>query len=168
MRVTMKSRARQRGLALVELGISIFLLIAIAFGITEFGRAIYQYNTLAKAVRDATRFLSTRDPTDAAAKAQARCLAVYGTASTALTCATVGDPSPVPLAPGLTLAMVSICDALACPADHAAQGSAPVMHLVTVSIGGPNATPYTFVSIFSFVAPDIQFGPISVTMKQVL
>ena len=160
----MKSRGRQRGLALVELGISIFLLITIAFGITEFGRAVYQYNTLAKAVRDATRFLSTRDATDTAAKDQARCLAVYGKAT--LTCAT--DVSLVPLAPGLTLAMVSICDALACPADHAAQGTAPVINLVTVSIGGPNATPYTFDSIFSFVVPDIQFGPIRATMKQVL
>jgi Flp pilus assembly protein TadG len=160
----MKSRGRQRGLALVELGISIFLLITIAFGITEFGRAIYQYNTLAKAVRDATRFLSTRDATDIAAKDQARCLAVYGKAT--LTCAT--DVSLVPLAPGLTLAMVSICDALACPADHAAQGTGPVINLVTVSIGGPNSTPYTFDSIFSFVVPDIQFGPIRATMKQVL
>jgi Flp pilus assembly protein TadG len=164
----MKSRARQHGLALVELGISIFILITIAFGIMEFGRAIYQYNTLAKAVRDATRFLSTRDPLDTDAKVQARCLAVYGRASSTLTCATVDDPSPVPLAPGLTLAMVSICDALACPADHAAQGSAPVVNLVTVSIGGPNATPYTFNSIGSFVLPNIQFGPISATMKQVL
>ena len=159
----MKSRARQRGLALIELGISIFLLIAITFGITEFGRAVYQYNTLAKAVRDATRVLSTRDPLDTAAKDQARCLAVYGKAM--LTCAT--DTSLVPLVPGLTLAMVNICDALTCPADHAFQGSAPVLSLVTVSIGGPNATPYTFVSIFSFFVPDIQFGPISVTMKQV-
>jgi hypothetical protein len=159
----MKSRARQRGLALIELGISIFLLIAITFGITEFGRAVYQYNPLAKAVRDATRVLSTRDPLDTAAKDQARCLAVYGKAT--LTCAT--DTSLVPLVPGLTLAMVNICDALTCPADHAFQGSAPVLSLVTVSIGGPNATPYTFVSIFSFFVPDIQFGPISVTMKQV-
>ena len=159
----MKSRGRQRGLALIELGISIFLLIAITFGITEFGRAVYQYNTLAKAVRDATRVLSTRDPLDTAAKDQARCLAVYGKAT--LTCST--DTSLVPLVPGLTLAMVNICDALTCPADHAFQGSAPVLSLVTVSIGGPNATPYTFVSIFSFFVPDIQFGPISVTMKQV-
>ena len=160
----MKSRARQRGLALVELGISIFVLITIGFGITEAGRAIYEYNTLAKAVRDATRFLSTRDPTDVDAKDQARCLAVYGKAT--LTCAT--DTSLVPLAPGLTLAMVNICDPLACPADHQAQGTAPVINLVTVSIGGQNTTRYTFTSLFSFVLPDIQFGPISVTMKQVL
>jgi Flp pilus assembly protein TadG len=154
----MRSRTRQRGLALVELGISIFVLISIAFGITEFGRAIYQYNTLAKAARDATRFLSTRDAIDAAAKDQARCLAVFGNP----TC------TGAPLVAGLTTAMVSICDAVACPADHAAQGSAPVLNLVSVTIGGPNAAPYTFNSLASFVVPDIQFGPIGATMKQVL
>ena len=148
----------QRGVAMVELAISILVLVTIAFGITEFGRAIYHYNTLAKTARDAARFLSTRDANDALAKTQARCLAVHGTP----TCA------GAPLAPGLTVEMVSICDAISCPGDHAAQGSAPVMHLVTVSIGGPNATPDTFESLLSFVVPDIEFGPISVTMKQVL
>jgi Flp pilus assembly protein TadG len=145
-------------MAMVELGISIFVMISITFAITEFGRAIYQYNTLAKAARDAVRFLSTRDATDAAAKDQAKCLAVYGNP----TC--LGSP----VADGLTLAMVSICDPMACPADHATQGSAPVISLVTVSIGGPNATPFTFNSLFSFVVPDIQFGPIGATMRQVL
>lgn len=154
----MTSRTRQSGVALVELAISILLMITIAFGITEFGRAIYQYNTLAKAVRDATRYLSTRGAADAAAKDQAKCLAVYGNP----TC--TGSP----IAAGLTLGMVSICDALACPNDHAIQGSAPVINLVTVAIGGPNATPFTFTSLVSFVVPDIQFGPIRVTMKQVL
>jgi hypothetical protein len=149
---------RQRGVALVELGISIFVLITITFGITEFGRAIYQYNTLAKAARDAARFLSTRDPTDTAAKNQAKCLVVYGHPACTGT----------PLVPGLTLAHVSICDPLACPANHAAQGSAPVVSLVTVSIGGPNATPYTFDSVASFIVPDFQFSPIAVTMRQVL
>jgi Flp pilus assembly protein TadG len=145
-------------MAMVELGISIFVMISITFAITEFGRAIYQYNTLAKAARDAVRFLSTRDATDAAAKDQAKCLAVYGNP----TC--LGSP----VADGLTLAMVSICDPMACPADHATQGAAPVISLVTVSIGGPNATPFTFNSLFSFVVPDIQFGPIGATMRQVL
>jgi Flp pilus assembly protein TadG len=153
----MRSRTHQRGLALVELAVSIFVMITITFGITEFGRAIYQYNTLAKSVRDAARFLSTRDASDAAAKDQAKCLVVHGNP------ACVGNP----LAPGLTTAMVNICDALACP-DHALQGSAPVINLVTVSVGGPNATPYTFTSLVSFVVPDIQFGPISATMRQVL
>lgn len=141
----------------MELAVSILVLITIAFGITEFGRAIYQYNTLAKSVRDAARFLSTRDALDTVAKDQAKCLAVHGNP----TC--TGNP----LAPGLALAMVSICDAFTCP-NHAGQGSAPVISLVTVAIGGPNATPYTFDSLASFVLPDIQFSPIAATMRQAL
>jgi hypothetical protein len=154
----MRLQNRQRGVALVEFAISAFVLMTIAFGITEFGRAMYQYNTLAKAARDAARYLSTRDPTDTAAKDQAKCLVVYGHPGCTGT----------PLVTGLTLAMISICDALACPADHAAQGSAPVVSLVTVSIGGPNATPFTFDSLVSFIVPDFTFSPISVTMRQVL
>jgi hypothetical protein len=42
------------------------------------------------------------------------------------------------------------------------------MSLVTVSIGGANATPYTFSSVVSFIVPDFSFSPISVTMRQVL
>jgi Flp pilus assembly protein TadG len=154
----MNSRSRQRGVALVELAIAMSVVLAIIFGITEYGRAIYQYDILAKAARDAARFLSMRDATDVAAKTQAKCLAVYGNPAC----------TGAPLAPGLTTAMVSICDALACPADHAAQGSAPVINLVSVTIGGPNATPYTFNSLVSFIVPDIQFAPIGATMKQVL
>jgi Flp pilus assembly protein TadG len=154
----MNSRTRQRGVALLELAIAMSVLLAITFGITEYGRAIYQYDILAKAVRDAARFLSVRDATDVAAKTQAKCLAVYGNPAC----------TGAPLVPGLTTAMVSICDALACPADHAAQGSAPVINLVSVTIGGPNAVPYTFNSLVSFIVPNIQFAPIGATMKQVL
>ena len=143
---------------MVELAMSIFVLLAITFGITEFGRAIYEYNTLAKAARDATRYLSMRDTLEPATRNQAICLVVHGNPSC----------SGAPLLAGLTASMVSICDPVACAADHAAQGSAPVVNLVTITIGGPKAAPYTFTSVASFIVPDIVFGPISVTMKQVL
>jgi hypothetical protein len=63
--------------------------------------------------------------------------------------------------------MVSVCDAVACPTTHSAQGTAPVINLVTVTIGGATAA-YTFTSAISFVVSNIQFGAISVTMRQVL
>jgi Flp pilus assembly protein TadG len=153
----MVTRRKQSGVALIELGITIGLLVTIVFGITEFGRAIYQYNTLAKAARDAVRYLSTKAPGDATAIAEARCFAVFGNP----TCA--GSP----LAPGLTTAMVGVCDASSCAATHQAQGAAPVINLVTVTIGGPN-NPYTFNSIVQFVVPSFAFGPISASMRQVL
>jgi hypothetical protein len=152
-------RNRQHGVALIELGISLALLVTITFGITEFGRAIYQYNTLAKAARDGARFLSVRDPSSPTAITEARCIVVHG------------DPSCTapPLVPGLAVSMVSICHAMdpACAATHQAQGASPVINLVTVTIGGANA-PFTFQSLFSFVVPNIQFGAISATMRQVL
>jgi Flp pilus assembly protein TadG len=153
----MATRRKQSGVALIELAITIGVLVAIVFGITEFGRAIYQYNTLAKAARDGVRYLSTKAPGDATAIAEARCFAVFGNP----TC--TGSP----LAPGLTTAMVSHCDASSCAATHQSQGSAPVINLVTVTIGGAS-NPYTFNSIVQFVVPNFAFGPISASMRQVL
>ena len=150
-------KSRQQGLALVELAVSITFLMAVVFGITEFGRAIYQYDTLTKAARDATRFLSTRAPGDSASIATATCLAVYGTPSC----------SGTPVVQGLATSMVSVCDAVSCPASNQAQGSAPVQNFVTLTIGG-TANPFTFVSLMPTVVPNIPFGPISVTMRQVL
>lgn len=151
----MITKRTQQGVALIELGISIFLLISIIFGITEFGRAIYQYNTLAKAVRDGVRYLAVRDPSVPSAISEAKCMVVYGNPACT-------DP---PLVPGLATPMVSVCHAMdpACAATHQAQGVSPVINLVTVTIGG-----FTFQSLFSFVVPDIEFEPISATMRQVL
>ena len=63
----MKPVKQQQGVAMIEMAITMSLLIFIVFGITEFGRAIYQYDTLAKAARDAARYLSTKGPGDSVA-----------------------------------------------------------------------------------------------------
>lgn len=154
---------KQQGVAMIELGIAIFLLVSIVFGITEFGRAIYEYNNLAKAARDAARYLSTKAPGDAVGINTATCLAVYGKPFTGDP--TCGGGTSTPLAAGLTTAMINICDAVCCPATHLSQGAAPAINLVTVTIGGA-PTPYPFNSLIPFVVPDFDFGPISVTMKQ--
>ncbi len=151
---------------MVEFGIVLALLISIVFGITEFGRAVYQYNNLAKAARDAARYLSIQAATDVDAKNAAKCLAVYGRAYYGdASCG--GAASPPPLVPGLATAMISICDPVDCPATHLAQGAAPVLNLVTVTVSDENS-PYPFTSLISFVVPSFNFGEISVTMKQVL
>lgn len=151
----MRNRTRQRGVAAVEFAFLLtFILVPVAFGITEFGRALYQYNTLDKATRDAARYLSTQAAGTGIGIAQ--CLAVYGTQ----------DCSGQPLAPGLTVANVNICDAISCPSDHIVSTSLGSFHLVTVSIGGGQANSYQFFSIVPFIVPDINFGPISTTMRQ--
>ncbi|WP_174904886.1 TadE/TadG family type IV pilus assembly protein [Burkholderia latens] len=93
-----------RGVAAVEFALVLMPMIVLATGVAEFGRAIYQYETLTKATRNAARYLSVYLPTDAAYPlAQAQCLVVYGDT----TCGTAGTE----LLPGLTTSMVVICDA---------------------------------------------------------
>jgi len=154
---------RQRGVAAVEFGILLIPLLMIAFGTTEFGRAIYQYNTLAKATRDATRFLSRHDSTAADYPVdEARCLVVYGK--------DCNGSTAVPLVPGLTTDMVRICDrsnAANCPGESfsAVDTGSGVINLVKVKISG-----YQFTSLVPFVTgfTTITFGDIGTTMRQVL
>ncbi len=156
---TLSNLRKQRGVAAVEFALVIIPMLIMVFGITEFGRAMYQYNTLVKATRDAARFLSTQAAGSGTGTAQN--LAVYGNK-------TAGGNT---LAPGLTTGMVTVCDSLSCPATHASvsTGSGAV-NLVTVTIQG-----FQFQSVVDFSIgglnaglPGITFGPISTTMRQVL
>jgi len=163
----MGGRNRQSGVAAVEFAIVlVFVLLPILFGVIDFGRLMYEYNTIAKAARDAGRLMSTQAPSDPdypALVASATCLAVHGNQSC----------TGAPLLPGLTTAMVSLCDPVNCPSTHAnvATGTG-VINLVTVTIGGPN-TPYAFslltpLAPLVFGGPFLNFGAISVTMHQVV
>lgn len=163
-------RARsQRGAAILELAVMLPILVAMVFGITEYGRAIYSYDTLAKSARTAARHLTQRGAGDSIAQQEARCLAVTGDYTSAggiVTC----DGSA--LLPGLTTAMVEICDAhdaSLCPGqDHAAVSTGSgVANLVTVRI-----TAYPFDSVMEFILADKTFGAVAdhtgigVTMRQ--
>lgn len=149
--VTKPSSNRQRGVAAVELGLLLTLLVTLTFGVTELGRAAYQYNAIAKGVRDAARFLSQQTP--ATQNAAARCLAVHG--NTTCTGAVA--------APGLTVGMVQICDRIACQGTHNQRETGRgVLNLVTVTVNG-----YQFVSLVSFIIPNINYGPISATFTQI-
>ncbi len=96
-------RSAQRGVAAVEFAIVLLPLLIISFGAAEYGRAIYQYNTLTKSVRSAVRMVSSSSalsPGYPALVSQAKCMAVYGNIGCTGT----------PLAPGLALTHVKICD----------------------------------------------------------
>jgi len=150
----MGTKRKQGGVAAVELAIVIIPLVLLVFGITEFGRAIYQYNTLTKAARDGARHLSQHEAGDANQIAIARCLTVHGNR----------DCDGTPLAPGLTLSHVQVLDRSNAADTHQNQTTGTgVVNLVTVGITG-----YEFFSLMPFVAPDMIFGDISVTMRQVL
>jgi Flp pilus assembly protein TadG len=147
-------RHRTRGVAAVEFAFILPMLLVMLFGTTEFGRAMYTYNTLDKAARDAARHLSQHGPGDTTIQAEARCLAVYGNTGC----------SGAPLAPGLKTANVTVCDALACPGTHASQPTGlGLINVVSVTVTG-----YAYGSLVQFVMPSITFNDISVTMRSQL
>ena len=52
-------RQATRGGVTVEFALLLIPLLFIVFGVAEYGRALYQYNTLVKAVRDSVRYISS-------------------------------------------------------------------------------------------------------------
>lgn len=163
----MSTKKLQRGVAAVEFGILIIPLALMLFGLAEYGRAIYQYNTLAKSVRDATRYLSSLAPGELNAVGEnewnkARCIARYGNTSCS---------GSAPLVPNLTKDMVEICDAsnwTNCATTHALVDTFGAVNMVTVKISN-----YEFSSLINFPlgglnigASNIKFGDISNTMRQ--
>ncbi|MBB5448163.1 MULTISPECIES: TadE/TadG family type IV pilus assembly protein [unclassified Paraburkholderia] len=157
-----RSRHRMRGAVAVEFALVAVPLITLLLGIAEFGHAFYQYNTVVKSVRDATRLLSAYDPTDTAdyPLAQAQCLAVYGTT----------DCSGSPLVGGLTTKMVVVCDQVNTAGCTGAFKNVPTnpaaetINLVQVKVTG---YPYTQITGF-FNLGKLTFGDISCVMRQVL
>ena len=146
-----RTNTRQRGVAAVEFALVLPVLLAMAFGASELGRAIYTYNALDKTVRDAARHLSQHGPGDPVIQAEATCLAIYGDT----------ECSGTPVAPGLVSSMVVLCDALSCPSTHLSQATgAGVINLVSVSIQG-----YEFFSAVTYVIPDLDFNQITALMR---
>lgn len=162
-------RAAMRGAVAVEFAILLIPMLLMVFGVVEYGRALYQYNTLAKAVRDSARLLAQNNPTDADYPlADAKCLAVYGHNAPCTS-------DETPLVPGLTTAMVYVCnpaDSSACPGTTYANVStgSGAINLVEVRIKG-YVFNYWFNPAVFFVpnsATTLNFGDIHTTMRQIL
>jgi Flp pilus assembly protein TadG len=160
----MKRQKTQYGVAAIEFAIVLIPMVFIVFGLSEFGRAIYQYNTVTKATRDAARYLTTQQAGTKVAEAQ--CLVRYGDAS----CMTNSSFTGPLLAPGLASATISICHSANCAANapipainNENQGTDPVINMVTVSVGN-----YRFQSLVPFVTANlatITFDNISTSMR---
>jgi Flp pilus assembly protein TadG len=68
------------GAALVEFTLIAPFLIALALGMSEFGRFLYQYQLVLEGLRDGARYLArVPDPTDETSRSDAANLAVTGT-----------------------------------------------------------------------------------------
>src|SRR3954469_22379121 len=140
----MKLKNTQSGVALVEFALVLPLLLLLTFIVTEYSRALYQYNTLAKSVRDAARYLSTQTP--GTKIAVSKNLVVYGNLTGA------GNP----LALGMSVSNVND------PVWQTA-GAAPVINTVTVKVSNYTFSPL-FASAFGVNFGTITFDDITATM----
>jgi Flp pilus assembly protein TadG len=146
-------KTKQSGVALVEFALVLPLLLLITLITTEFGRALYQYNTLAKSVRDSVRYLSVQTP--GTKIDEAKNLVVYGSLSN------TGTPLAFALEKNQVLNPV-----------WQANGAGPVINTVTIKIAGCKNSPppcYKFVpltsSIFGVNFGTVNFADISATMR---
>jgi Flp pilus assembly protein TadG len=149
-------RNTQRGIAALEFAfMAMFVMIPLVLGIWQLGKAISEYDTLVKAVRDGARYLTLYQPgTHAAA---ARCIVTHGNVDV-----TTGSCVGNLLLPNLATATITICDAVACPGTHANVDISGIgrVNLATVTISN-----FRYLSwVPSFLA-DITFSPISNTMR---
>jgi Flp pilus assembly protein TadG len=147
---------RMRGAAMVEFAIVVVPLLLLAMGVAEFGRALYQYEALTKATRDATRFLSAYLSTDPAYPiASAQCLAVYGTS-------TCPSGSATPLVSGLTTSMVIVCDSSHTTGCQDASDPPQFASVPTYDTnnGASNGTPTGSVNLVEVKIKGYQYTPI--------
>ena len=137
-------KTRQKGTAIVEFALILPLLLLLTMITTEFGRAIYQYNTIVKSVRNATRYLSLQ--TQNTKITEAKNLVVFGN---------IAGTAPA-LVPGLTVSQVT--------PTWLRTVSVPQINTVTITVAG-----YTFrsmvTSVFGVTFGDKLFADISATMR---
>jgi len=130
--------SRERGQSLLEFAITLPLLLLLAVGTIEFGRAFYQYNTLSKAVREAARYMASK-PYNSTERTNAARIAVYGNVT----------GTGTPILPGLTTSKIVVTPR----AGGTSETDPP--HWVKVAV-----TNYTFQSMVPALVPiSVTFTP---------
>ena len=152
----------QRGVAAVEMGVMTMFLLTTAGIATEFGRAIFQYDSLAKSARSAARYLATRAPSSVVAVQNQYILEAKNIALCGFAASCSGQPSVIP---NLTAAHIqaSTSDTNAA-LNSISTGGFGTFDIVTVTIS-PVGSSYTFVTFMPQIL-SFNFGPISVTMPR--
>ncbi|MDQ1919949.1 TadE/TadG family type IV pilus assembly protein [Massilia pseudoviolaceinigra] len=141
-------KKRQQGVALVEFAFVLPLLLIVSLMCAELGRAVYRYNTTAKTVRNAVRYLSVQTP--GTHVVEARNMILYGNVAGTGTL----------LDPALTAARVPA------PTWQTA-GSDPLMNTVTIRVSGYQFRPL-MANMFGARFAVISFNDISATMRSPL
>lgn len=152
MKITQKTHYQQRGVAAVEFAIIAMLLFTLLFGIIEFGRLFYVFNTVQEVTRHAAREAVVRW-VDNSSTSPAKTLALFGgtslPAGAEITAANInidyltaagGTPSPFP---GSAADNISAC----------LSGADGCIALVRVSIAGATYAP--MVGLFPYLSVTI-------------
>jgi len=115
----------ERGQSLVEMALVSLLFLFLLFGILEFGRALWTYNTIVNGTRAGARWgvVNLANDGDATNKDRVRNIVIYGYPDIA---------SGAKLVPGLTPAMITVS---VVPLDTDSGGSA-INQKVSVSVSG--------------------------------
>jgi Flp pilus assembly protein TadG len=144
---------RQQGVALVEFALVLPLLLVMMLVTTELGRALYQYNSIVKSVREAARYLAVRLPGTAVSDTEK---AVVGKAKNIVV---FGSPSATGLSvvPGLSLSNVP-------DPVWSTTGTYPTFNVVTVTVQNYTFRPL-FGSVFGVRFNSMTFSPIRATMR---
>jgi len=159
---TILKPCRQKGVAAIELAFVLPLMLILAFGITELGRALYQYNGLVKATRGAVRYLAQHDLANASnlgeVHLKTKNIAVCGNENCS------GLPA---FLPGLSTSLVEVChyateQCVKRPARNPYEGvetGQGTVDMASVAIEG-----FAFKSMMPWPIKDMTFGPIKTTM----
>lgn len=144
---------KEQGVAIIEFALILPLLLILTFITTEFGRALYQYNTITKSVGGAARYLSMQDSTDTQKTGMAKNLVVCGNPQSC--------SGELPLAIGLSVNQVDIKWTFN-------QGASPSINVVTIKVTGYKFKPLISVAFgikFGDTNGEIPYGDISATMR---
>lgn len=161
------TRRKQTGVAVVELAFVIIPMLMLCLGITELGRALYQYDGVVKAARGAARYLTQQNLNDAGSYNAAVAIAA--------SMAVCGKPPP---APNASYAPCGASDARLVPGfddesqvrvslhPSVATGAGNVS-LVTVTIGDSGSKAVKFKSMLPIPGSwldNFSFAPVAITM----
>lgn len=123
--LNLKVHRQQSGAAAVELAFVLVMLLLMAAGTFEFGRAFWYYNALAKATRDGARAVSMAPKTD------------IGTVAGGVKSLVVDVANGANLNPALAAANVSVtCDDVACVDGTAPSNVRVGITGYSINIGG--------------------------------
>ena len=144
----------QTGLAAIEFVLILFSLLVLGFGVFDFGRLLYQYDTLTKSTRDATRYLAAVvRPPASAYQSDATYSAAVSSARNLALCGTISACGSNALVSGLTASNIDI--------DYPA--SVGNITYVRIFVSGYSTSFITTV----FGGASKSLGTISVTMRQI-